>query len=170
MWGGRFEAEPDLGFVEFSASIGFDARLYPYDIECTRAWSAELKEIGVLSAGEEASIQDALTKIRDEFDGGAFEFLASDEDIHTAVERRLVEITGEHGGKVRTGRSRNDQVATDLRLLVMDISPSVLSRIRAMQAALIGKAEENLDIIHRTPRQGLRQPPCCAPGGTAKTP
>jgi argininosuccinate lyase len=146
MWGGRFETEPDLGFVEFSNSIGFDVRLYPYDIECTRAWSAELKEVGVLTAGEEASIQEALMKIKDEFDNGSFEFLVSDEDIHTAVERRLTETVGEHGGKVRTGRSRNDQVATDLRLLVMDTSFAIVNRIKAVQIALMDQAEKNIGV------------------------
>lgn len=146
MWGGRFETEPDLGFIEFSSSIGFDARLYPYDLECTRAWSAELKDVGILSATEESSIQEALSKIKDEFDSGSFEFLPSDEDIHTAVERRLVEMIGEEGGKVRTGRSRNDQVATDLRLLVMDTSRSIVNRIRALQSALIVQAEKHIDL------------------------
>jgi argininosuccinate lyase len=146
MWGGRFESEPDLGFIEFSTSTGFDTRLYPYDIECTRAWSSELKEVGVLTAEEEASIQEALMKIEDEFEEGTFEFRVSDEDIHTAVERRLIEMVGEYAGKVRTGRSRNDQVATDLRLLVMDTSLAIVNRIKAVQIALMDQAENNMDV------------------------
>jgi argininosuccinate lyase len=147
MWGGRFAGEPDSGFLEFSSSIDFDARLYPFDIECTGAWTYALKEAGVLSGDEAGGIRDALATIRSEFEEGAFEFQPEDEDIHTAVERRLVELVGPSGGKVRTGRSRNDQVATDMRLLVMDSCSVVRTVVRELQSALVDKAEEYIEVV-----------------------
>lgn len=147
MWGGRFAKEPDLGFLEFSSSIRFDARLYPFDIACTSSWSFSLEEVGVLTTGEGASIRDALTLVESELDTGSFEFLATDEDIHTAVERRLVDLVGPAGGKVRTGRSRNDQVATDMRLLVMDACASISGKARGLQKALVDQAEANIEVV-----------------------
>lgn len=146
MWGGRFEKEQDLGFMEFSYSIGFDVRLYPYDIGATSAWSKALTTAGVITPGEAEEIQRALVEIKDELDSGTFEFAPNDEDIHTAVERRLVELVGPAGGKVRTGRSRNDQVATDMRLLVMDICWSLVSSVKALQSTLVEQAEANIDL------------------------
>ncbi len=88
----------------------------------------------------------ALAAIKDELDSGSFEFAPNDEDIHTAVERRLVELIGPAGGKVRTGRSRNDQVATDMRLLVMDACWSLVSSVKALQSTLVAQAEANIDL------------------------
>jgi argininosuccinate lyase len=147
MWGGRFEKEPDLGFMEFSYSIGFDVRLYPYDIGTTIAWSKALAEAGVMTTGEEEAVLGALASMKVEFDSGSFQFAPTDEDIHTAIERRLVELVGPAGGKVRTGRSRNDQVATDLRLLVMDACWSLVSSVKALQSTLVEQAEANLDLV-----------------------
>ena len=147
MWGGRFDKEPDLGFMQFSSSIRFDVRLYPYDIACSAAWASALHGAGVLSVEERELIREALVRIRGELERGDFTFLETDEDIHTAVERRLVEITGPSGGKVRTGRSRNDQVATDMRLFVMDECARLSNCLRGLQRALAEKAESGIDII-----------------------
>jgi len=142
MWGGRFGREPDESFMEFSSSIAFDLPLYPYDIECTRAWSAALEEAGVLSADELASISEALDTVGSELDSGAFVLSPSDEDVHTAIERRLVELVGKQAGKVRTGRSRNDQIATDMRLFVIQECSRIKAAINTLQSALIDKAED----------------------------
>ncbi len=147
MWGGRFAGETDPGFLEFSSSIGFDARLYPYDIECTAAWTYALEDAGVLSGDEAGGICGALETVRSEFDDGIFEFEPSDEDIHTAVERRLVELVGSYGGKVRTGRSRNDQVATDMRLFLLDACPALTASVRGLQEVLADKAEEYIELV-----------------------
>src|SRR5450756_1034562 len=120
MWGGRFEKEPEGGLLSFTSSLGFDVRLYPYDIKCTGAWVVALAHAGLLTTDEEMAVARALEQVKEEFEAGSFEFFPTDEDIHTAIERRVVEITGPSGGKVRTGRSRNDQVATDMRLFVME--------------------------------------------------
>jgi argininosuccinate lyase len=146
MWGGRFGSEPDKSFMGFSASIGFDVRLYPYDIECTRAWTEALEEAGVVSAEEAAAIGTGLDALKAEFDSGAFAIEPSDEDIHTAVERRLVELAGPVGGKVRTGRSRNDQVATDMRMLVMEECGRLKAALKALQSALLDQAESTDEI------------------------
>ena len=146
MWGGRFSQEPNPGFLQFTSSTEFDVRLYPYDIQCTAAWAGALVKAGIISAEEEAGIKSALDRIRGELNDGSFEFKPADEDIHTAIERRLVEIVGPSGGKVRTGRSRNDQVATDTRLLVMDQCPVVVEGLRALQGALCDRAGETLDV------------------------
>lgn len=147
MWGGRFAKEPDQGFIEFSSSVGFDVRLYPYDIFCTRAWANALKDVGVLDAGELESISGALDEVESDMDAGTFEFASTDEDIHTAVERRLVELLGPAGGKVRTGRSRNDQVACDMRLFVRDACRKTGSCVKKLQSALLDIAEVNIDLV-----------------------
>jgi len=147
MWGGRFAGETDAGFMQFSSSIGFDARLYAYDIECTRAWAKALAGAGVLEAGGAEKISEALDTVRREFDSGTFTVNLQDEDIHTAVERRLVELVGEGAGRIRTGRSRNDQVATDTRMFVMDQCTRILAALKQCQTALIDKAEENIDVL-----------------------
>ena len=147
MWGGRFDGEPDAGFMQFSSSISFDVRLYPYDIECTRAWAEALVGAGVLSADESLNISGALDSVKEEFDSGAFTLSPDDEDIHTAIERRLVELIGSEAGKVRTGRSRNDQVATDTRMFVMDQCARLAAGMRLLQTALIDKAADSIDIV-----------------------
>ncbi len=147
MWGGRFEREPDAGFIEWSSSIGFDLRLYPYDIACTRAWAGALKAVGVLEAGELGAIVKGLDAVEAELNGGTFELKPHDEDIHTAVERRLVELVGPSGGKVRTGRSRNDQVATDTRLFAMDSCREIAGRVGDLRTALTDRAEGVIDVV-----------------------
>jgi argininosuccinate lyase len=147
MWGGRFADEPDAAFMEFSSSITFDVRLYPYDVRCTAAWADALAEAGVIDPEENKDIQSALDAVKAELDAGTFELVAADEDIHTAIERRLVEIAGSAAGKVRTGRSRNDQVATDLRLLALDGCSKLIAAVKSLQATLLDAAEQRIDII-----------------------
>lgn len=147
MWGGRFGEEPDESFLEFSSSASFDVRLYPYDLECTRAWAGALAGAGIISSAELSSIESSLDAVASELGSGAFAPLPSDEDIHTAIERRLVELAGDAAGKVRTGRSRNDQVATDMRLFTMDACESLSGRAKELQSALLDQADAYFDVI-----------------------
>ena len=147
MWGGRFAGHTDEMFLRFSSSIGFDARLFPYDIKCSAEWTRSLAAAGVLSSDEEGIILGGLEVVKSELEGGDFDFAPNDEDIHTAVERRLTEMLGPVAGKMRTGRSRNDQVATDTRMFTMDACAQAMSAIRALQQSIVDKAKQNIDVI-----------------------
>jgi argininosuccinate lyase len=116
IWGGRF-SEPTDRFVErFTASVGFDARLYHHDIQGSIAHARMLAHVGVLSDNECGVIVDGLNTIHEEIDAGRFSWSVAREDVHMNVESRLIEIVGDVGKRLHTGRSRNDQVATDIRL------------------------------------------------------
>jgi argininosuccinate lyase len=147
MWGGRFEGETDESFAQFSTSITFDARLYPYDLRCSAEWTKALASAGIVTVEEEKSILDGLDEVRSELDAGSFEFAPTDEDIHTAVERRLTGLIGPVAGKMRTGRSRNDQVATDTRMFAMDACREMISSVASLQGALVDKARQYIDAI-----------------------
>ncbi len=116
LWGGRFEQPIDPHMDQFNKSIGFDARLWEVDIIASQAYANAICEAGILSEAERDQIVSGLERVFEEWDEGRFQLRPEDEDIHTAVERRLTEIIGPVAGKLHTGRSRNDQVATDLRL------------------------------------------------------
>ena len=116
LWGGRFTSDPDHAAWVLGRSVHFDARLWPYDLAGSRAHAGELLRIGVLSSEEHRLICAGLDGISEELASGAFAFLDGDEDVHGALERRLVELCGEVGGRLRAGRSRNDQITSDLRL------------------------------------------------------
>ena len=116
----RFESEPDPVFWQLNASLRFDRRLAPHDVRGSRAHARALLGAGVLTAEELDGALEGLDAVESELDAGTFPFEAADEDIHMAIERRLTEIVGPLGGKIHTGRSRNDQVATDLALFVAE--------------------------------------------------
>jgi argininosuccinate lyase len=141
LWGGRFSEDPDELAYQFNASLAFDQRLWPHDLRGSQAWARGLAKAGVISAAEAQEIVGGLDLVRAEFESGAFRFQPSDEDIHTAVERRLGELVGPAAGKLHTGRSRNDQVLTDFRLWVMDSEGQVVGRVRALQRTLVAQAE-----------------------------
>lgn len=147
LWGGRFAKDMDKLLERFNASIGFDCRLYAADIRGSIAYAQALAKVGVLTADETTTIIDGLRVVLDAFDAGTIEFLPSDEDIHTAVERRLHELIGDVAGKLHTGRSRNDQVATDVRLYLLGRIPVLRGHVRSLQRALVDKAEAHLDVI-----------------------
>ena len=126
----RFEKEPDPVFWELNASLAFDRRLAPYDIRQSRAHAGALHRAGVLDEEELAQLLEGLDRIEAELADGGFPFEEADEDIHMAIERRLTEITGPVGGKIHAGRSRNDQVATDLALFVAERSRVALGLLR----------------------------------------
>jgi argininosuccinate lyase len=141
LWGGRFENQTDELVHRFNASIGFDIRLYDEDITGSIAWTQALADADILSPAERETILTGLEAVRAEFDEGRFIILPDDEDIHSAVERRLTEIVGPVGGKLHTGRSRNDQVATDFRLWVIRACVTLAGHMKTVQTALIESAE-----------------------------
>jgi len=146
LWGGRFASGADAGAFALNASLGFDQRLSLQDVRGSEAWAGGLVSVGVLTPEEGAQIQAGLQAIDVEFTVGTFEFQPTDEDIHTAVERRLGELIGPLAGKLHTGRSRNDQVATDFRLWLLDHLPQVDAALRGLQEVLIARAEADLEV------------------------
>jgi argininosuccinate lyase len=147
LWSGRFTKEHDALAHGFNASLPFDKRLYNQDITGSIAWARGLARAGVLTNEETAKIVEGLEAVRAEMAEGAFSFQPADEDIHTAVERRLTEIIGPLGGKLHTGRSRNDQVATDLRLYLLKEIDALANSLAQLQAAIVEKADAHLDVI-----------------------
>ncbi len=147
LWGGRFSTRLDPSAWELNASIGFDQRLATQDVRGSLAWARAITQAGLLTVDECNQIIAGLEAVAAELTAGTFEFQPGDEDIHTAVERRLGELIGPTSGKLHTGRSRNDQVATDFRLWVMDALPGLDSALRGLQAALIERAESAGEIL-----------------------
>lgn len=147
LWGGRFSQELDPDAWQLNASIQFDQRLARQDVRGSQAWAEALKKAGLLSVEEHRQIFKGLEAIDSEFKEQRFAFKDSDEDIHTAVERRLQEMIGHAAGKLHTGRSRNDQVTTDLRLWLLDHLPGLDESLRLLQSALIERAEADLDVV-----------------------
>lgn len=147
MWGGRF-AEPVDAFVKaFTASVNFDARMYRQDIAGSKAHARMLAKVGVLSAEECERIVTGLDDILFDIERGDFAWSVDLEDVHMNIEARLTERIGEAGKKLHTGRSRNDQVATDMRLYLRDEIDALSARIRAVQQALVDLAEREADTI-----------------------
>jgi argininosuccinate lyase len=140
----RFREPPDPLFQRLNASIGFDWRLAPYDVEQSRAHAQALHAEGVLDSDELARMDEGLEAVADELEQGSLP-LEDDEDIHMAIERRLTEIIGPLGGKLHTGRSRNDQVATDLALYVRDHAGLATRLAGRLMERLLGLAEAHAD-------------------------
>jgi argininosuccinate lyase len=142
---GRLDQPQDPLFARINASVSYDRRLWPQDIRGSRAHAAGLERAGVISAEERAELDDGLQRVAGELERGEFEFREDDEDIHMAIERRLTELVGPVGGKLHTGRSRNDQVATDLALYVRERAGRARELIVALMARLLERAEEHRD-------------------------
>ena len=147
MWGGRFAAGPDAIMEAINASIGFDQRLARQDIEGSRAHAAMLAAQGILDDNDAKAIREGLLTVLSEIETGDFAFSTALEDIHMNVEARLKELIGEPAGRLHTGRSRNDQVATDFRLWVRDQCDAAVAGIKALQSALLGQAEAGADWV-----------------------
>lgn len=147
MWGGRFNVGPDAVMEAINASIGFDQRLYAQDIQGSKAHAAMLASCGIIQTDEEAKIQQGLDTILTEIEAGDFVFSTALEDIHMNVESRLSELIGEAAGRLHTARSRNDQVATDLRLWVRDAIDGLDFEFQRLQAVLIDMAEQHVATI-----------------------
>ena len=146
LWGGRFTQGADPTAELFTASLRFDRRLWPYDIAGSVAWTAALARAGVLTAEERDTIVNGLAAVRAELENGTFPFRPELEDIHTNVERRLVELIGPVGGKLHTGRSRNDQIAVDERLYLREVVDDVVEGLRRVEQTLIERAAQHLDV------------------------
>jgi argininosuccinate lyase len=146
-WGGRFGGGTDKRVEAFTESVSFDHRLYRQDIAASIAHARMLAEVGLLTADEAARLVAALEAIRGEIERGEFPFSAEREDIHTHIERALIERLGDVGRKLHTGRSRNDQVATDVKLWVRDAIDTIDAKLRELQLALVEAAERERDLV-----------------------
>ncbi len=141
MWGGRFSDKPDELMQAINVSIGFDRRLAAQDIRGSLAHAAMLASCGLISSDDDIAIRDGLGRIAREIEEGAFPFREEYEDIHMNVEARLRELIGPAAGRLHTARSRNDQVALDMRLWVRDACDRTVDQLKALQRALLGQAE-----------------------------
>jgi argininosuccinate lyase len=146
LWGGRFESGPADVLARLSVSVQFDWRLAPYDLLGSRAHARVLHRAGLLTEDELRRMLDALDDLDAACRSGEFRPAVADEDVHTALERGLLERLGALGGKLRAGRSRNDQVATDLRLYLRDHVRQIVSRLVELETALIAQADHNLGV------------------------
>ena len=147
MWGGRFAAGPDAIMEAINASIGFDQRMAAQDIAGSRAHAAMLGAQGIISDSDAAAIQEGLLTVMSEIEAGDFPFSAALEDIHMNVEARLKDLIGAPAGRLHTGRSRNDQVATDFKLWVRDQFDAAEGALIALSQALLGQAEAGADWV-----------------------
>ncbi len=146
-WGGRFTEATDAFVETFTASVGFDQRLYRHDILGSLAHAKMLAHVGVLTEAERDAIAKGLKQIEAEIESGAFAWSLALEDVHMNIEARLVDRIGEAGKKLHTGRSRNDQVATDIRLYLRDGIDTVLAAIQRLQLAMLDVAEREADTV-----------------------
>ncbi len=146
-WGGRFSGDTDRRVEAFTESISLDRRLYRQDIRASKAHARMLAEVGLLSTTEAEQIALTLDAIADEIDRDKFAFSIGLEDIHTHIERALIERLGDVGRKLHTGRSRNDQVVTDVKLWVRDAIDALDKRLHELQTALLEAAERHRDLI-----------------------
>ncbi|HEX2850559.1 MAG TPA: argininosuccinate lyase [Acidimicrobiales bacterium] len=142
LWHGRFGGGPADELLTFTVSLPFDQRLARDDLACSRAHVRGLARVGIITDDEGGAILAALDQVDGELESGRFTFEPSDEDIHTAIERRVTEIAGAPGAKLHTGRSRNDQVATDLRLYAKRELLEVARRVHALEQTLFDRAIE----------------------------
>lgn len=147
LWGGRFTQPTDKFVEEFTASIEFDQRLYRYDIQGSKAHAEMLGRQEIIATAEAQQISAGLDAILADIEAGKVEFTVELEDIHMNIEARLIERIGAVGGKLHTGRSRNDQVAVDIRLYLRDEIDMILGYLAKLEDSLIKQAKENLDII-----------------------
>ena len=146
-WAGRFNLPTDIFVEEFNASIYFDKRLYKFDIKGSIAHAVMLSRQGIIAESEARAIVSGLEQVLDEIEKGEFHFDIGDEDIHMAVEKRLTEIAGPVGGKLHTARSRNDQVAVDVRMYVMYEAETVKAYLINLIRVLVDKAVNNIGIV-----------------------
>ncbi len=147
LWGGRFGANPAEAFENINASIPFDIRLAPYDIRGSISHAKMLGKAGIVSEEEARELVRGLEAVHSEVEAGEFSWTLSDEDVHTAVERRLRELVGDVASKLHTGRSRNDQVALDLHLFVREAAEGTISEIVETMKALVEVAEANRSLV-----------------------
>ena len=147
LWSGRFD-EPVTDLVKrFTASVSFDRRLAEFDIDGSLAHARMLKSVGILNADDLAAVERGLSQIRTEIRGGTFTWSIDAEDVHLNIERRLTELVGDAGKRLHTARSRNDQVATDIRLFLRTAIDESLGALKALQTRLLEIAERHVDVV-----------------------
>ena len=143
----RLSKPPDETVIDYTSSLPFDRRLYRYDISGSIAHARMLAKQGIISPEDAKTIQKGLDTIAREIEQGKFNFKPELEDIHMAVEARLFELTGEVAGKLHTARSRNDQVALDLRLFTKEAISETIAHLKKLQRSLVSLAEYNKDVV-----------------------
>jgi argininosuccinate lyase len=146
-WSGRFKEPVDEQVKRFTASVGFDRRLAKYDIEGSLAHARMLAAAGILPRRDLAAIERGLGRVRREIEAGQFEWSLDAEDVHLNIERRLIALAGDAGKRLHTARSRNDQVATDLRLWLRDEIDQIVKRIVALERALLEQARRHASLV-----------------------
>ena len=161
LWGGRFTGKTDPLMEEFNASIHFDRRLWQVDIQGSQAYARALAGAGLLTEAEASAIVDGLAQVAQEWAAGEFVIREGDEDIHTANERRLTELIGAVAGKLHTGRSRNDQIATDVRLWLRGEIAHLRQHTDQLIGAALERAADEIDLLmpgytHLQPAQPVR--------------
>jgi argininosuccinate lyase len=161
LWGGRFTGKTDPLMEQFNASIGFDRQLWQVDIRGSQAYARALGRAGLLTAPEVEQLVTGLDQVAEEWAQGAFTLVEGDEDIHTANERRLTELVGAVGGKLHTGRSRNDQIATDVRLWLREAITGLRGYLQQLISVAVDRAEAEVDLLmpgytHMQPAQPVR--------------
>jgi argininosuccinate lyase len=158
LWGGRFQVETDAAFERLNESLSVDFRLWPYDIRSAKVWVSAVARSGVLDTAEAKQLSAGLDRVATRLESGDGD-TATDEDVHTLVERLLYEEVGELAGKLNTGRSRNDQVSTDLRLWCLDAVSAVDAELRALGNALVSQAKLGVDLVLPGYTHGQRAQP-----------
>ncbi|UCC88609.1 MAG: argininosuccinate lyase [Anaerolineales bacterium] len=161
LWGGRFADRPDDLMRRFGDSIGFDIRLWDADVTASMAYAKALARVGIIDEDERYALLEGLARVRTEFADGEFLAQPDDEDIHTAIERRLGELVGRVAGKLHTGRSRNDQVTTDTRLYLREQIARLRQQLAQLQRAIVDRAQAHIDLLmpgytHLQPAQPVR--------------
>jgi argininosuccinate lyase len=161
LWGGRFSEQPSDLMRRFSDSISFDARLWEVDIAASMAYVKALARAGVIDEEDRYALLEGLARVQSEWADGQFVIQPGDEDIHTAVERRLGELVGSVAGKLHTGRSRNDQIATDIRLYLRGQIVELRQGLTRLQRTITDKAKAHVDLLmpgytHLQPAQPVR--------------
>jgi argininosuccinate lyase len=146
-WDGRFSERTDTSVEAFTSSIQVDRRLYPYDIEGSVAHCRMLAKVGVITENEAGELTEGLWRIKRELDQGSFRFDDSLEDIHMHIEARLLQEVGKVAQKLHTARSRNDQVALDVRMYLRDMTGRIIDRLFDLRTILVGLAEQHIDTI-----------------------
>ena len=142
LWGGRFSEPTDRFVQRFTASEAFDRALASYYIAGSRAHASMLETVGVLTAAENTAIQEGLTRVLAEIEAGAFQWSVEREDVHMNIEARLTELIGDVGKKLHTGRSRNDHVATDMRLYLRTEIDIICEQLTSLQSGIVGLAAQ----------------------------
>lgn len=161
LWGGRFSGETDPIMEKFNASITFDKHMWAEDIRGSQAYANALSKAGIITADEAQALNTGLDQVAEEWTRDAFEIVEGDEDIHTANERRLTELIGPLAGKLHTGRSRNDQVATDVRLWLRGQVSELRQHLHELITIAADRAEQEVDLLmpgytHLQPAQPVR--------------